>query len=38
LDADFQGYFDTIPHGLLMEQLAGKIADGRVFRLIEAYL
>jgi RNA-directed DNA polymerase len=38
VDADIKGYFDTISHKLLLEQLAGKIADGRVLRLIESYL
>ena len=38
VDADIKGYFDTIPHGPLMERVAGKIADGRVLRLIESYL
>jgi RNA-directed DNA polymerase len=38
VDADIKGYFDTIPHGPLMERVRAKIADGRVLRLIEAYL
>ena len=38
VDADIKGYFDTIPHGPLMKRIGGKIADGRVLRLIEAYL
>ena len=38
VDADIKGYFDTIPHGPLMKRVGGKIADGRVLRLIEAYL
>jgi RNA-directed DNA polymerase len=38
VDADIKGYFDTIPHGPLMKRVGAKIADGRVLRLIEAYL
>ena len=38
VDADIKGYFDTIPHGPLMERVGRKIADGRVLRLIEGYL
>jgi len=38
VDADIKGYFDTIPHDLLMERVGRKIADGRVLRLIEGYL
>ena len=38
VDADIKGYFDTIPHGPLLKRVGGKIADGRVLRLIEAYL
>ena len=38
VDADIKGYFDTIPHGPLMERIGRKIADGRVLRLIEGYL
>jgi RNA-directed DNA polymerase len=38
VDADRKGYFDTIPHGPLMKRVGGKIAEGRVLRLREAYL
>jgi RNA-directed DNA polymerase len=38
VDADLKGYFDTIPHGPLLERIGRKIADGRVLRLIEGYL
>ena len=38
VDADLKGYFDTIPHGPLMDRLRTKVADGRVLRLIESYL
>ena len=38
VDADLKGYFDSIPHGPLMDRLKTKIADGRVLSLIEAFL
>ena len=38
VEADMQGYFDTIAHGWLRERVGGKIADRRVRRLIESYL
>jgi len=38
VDADLQSYFDTIPHQRLLERVAGKVADGRVLKLIEAFL
>jgi RNA-directed DNA polymerase len=38
VDADLQKYFDTIPHELLMQLVAQKIADGRVLKLIQKYL
>jgi len=38
VDADLQGYFDSIPHDLLMTRLETKIADGRVLSLIESFL
>jgi len=38
VDADLKGYFDSIPHGQLMVRLEEKIADGRVLRLIDAFL
>jgi RNA-directed DNA polymerase len=38
VDADFQSYFDTIPRRPLMEQVGGKVADGKVLGLLEAYL
>ena len=38
VDADLKGYFDSIPHDRLMGRLKEKISDGRVFRLIEAFL
>ena len=38
VDADLKGYFDTIPHDRLMEEVAKRMADGRVLKLIEAFL
>jgi RNA-directed DNA polymerase len=37
-DADLKSYFDTIPHDLLMKQIATRVADGRVLKLIESFL
>src|SRR5215203_6008618 len=36
VDADLKSYFDTIPHGKLMERVRERVADGRVLTLIEA--
>jgi RNA-directed DNA polymerase len=38
VDADLKSYFDTIPHDRLLQRLRAKIADGRLLRLIEAFL
>jgi RNA-directed DNA polymerase len=38
VDADLKSYFDTIPHDLLMKQVAGLVADGRVLQLIRLFL
>jgi RNA-directed DNA polymerase len=38
VDADLKSYFDTIPHQPLRERVGHKIADGRVLKLIEAFL
>lgn len=38
VDADLKSYFDTIPHGKLMERVAEKVADGVVLDWIEAFL
>ena len=38
MDADLKSYFDTIPHDRLMQRLEGRIADGRVLKLIASYL
>jgi RNA-directed DNA polymerase len=38
VDADLKSYFDTIPHGKLMERVEERIADGKVLELIAKYL
>ena len=38
VDADLKSYFDTIPHGQLLERVEEKVSDGRVLELIEAFL
>jgi RNA-directed DNA polymerase len=38
VDADLKGYFDSIPHGRLMERVGARIGDSRVLDLIEGWL
>lgn len=38
VDADLKSYFDTIPHPALRARLEAKVSDGRVLRLLEAFL
>jgi RNA-directed DNA polymerase len=38
VDADLKAYFDSIPHGKLMQEVRRNIADGRLLELIEGYL
>ena len=38
VDADFKSYFDSIPQGRLREQLAERISDRRLLRLIDRFL
>jgi RNA-directed DNA polymerase len=38
VDADLKSYFDTIPHGPLMDRMRERIADRRVLTLIESFL
>lgn len=38
LDADLSKYFDTIPHGQLLQQVARRVRDGSVLRLIKLWL
>jgi len=38
VDIDIKGFFDNIPHALIMESLAAKIADGNILKTIERLL
>lgn len=38
LDADIKGFFDNIPHQLIIELVKREIADGNIIRLIEKFL
>lgn len=38
VDADFRGYFDSIPHEPLLARLRARVTDGRVLALVEAFL
>jgi RNA-directed DNA polymerase len=38
VDADIQGYFDTIPHAPLMTMIRQRVADGRVRELVQQFL
>jgi RNA-directed DNA polymerase len=38
VDADLKSYFDTIPKDRLLTLVAGKVADGRILALVEAFL
>jgi group II intron reverse transcriptase/maturase len=38
LDADIAGFFDNIPHRVIMEAVAAEVADGNVLRLVEGFL
>jgi RNA-directed DNA polymerase len=38
VDADLQGYFDSIPHERLMSRLEEKISDGSLLALTESFL
>jgi len=38
LDADIKGFFDNIPHSVIMSAVASEIADGNILRLVEKYL
>jgi RNA-directed DNA polymerase len=38
VDADLAQYFDTIPHRQLMRQVARRVSDGAILKLIKAWL
>lgn len=38
VDIDIKGFFDNIPHKLIMESVAAKISDGNILNLIEKFL
>lgn len=38
LDADIQGFFDNIPHRIVMQALAAEVADGNILRMVERFL
>jgi group II intron reverse transcriptase/maturase len=38
LDADISGFFDRIPHQVIMQGLSQVVADGNILRLVERFL
>jgi len=38
LDADIKGFFDNIPHQVIMAGVAAEVADGNILRLVERFL
>jgi len=38
LDADIQGFFDNLPHKVIVAAVAAEVADGNILRLIERFL
>jgi RNA-directed DNA polymerase len=38
VDADFQGYFDSIPHARLKERIEERISDGRLLALLAGWM
>jgi RNA-directed DNA polymerase len=38
LDADIQGFFDNIPHKIIMQMVAAEVADGNILNLVEGFL
>jgi group II intron reverse transcriptase/maturase len=38
LDADIEGFFDNIPHKVIMRLLAQEIADGNILTIVEKFL
>jgi group II intron reverse transcriptase/maturase len=38
LDADIAGFFDNIPHRVIMAAIAEEVADGNILRMVEKFL
>ena len=38
VDADIQAFFDNLPHDLILNRLAERVADGNILRLIREFL
>lgn len=38
VDVDIKGFFDNIPHDLIMESISARISDGNILRLINKFL
>jgi RNA-directed DNA polymerase len=38
LEADIQGFFDSIPHRIIEEAVAAEVADGNILRLVKGFL
>jgi RNA-directed DNA polymerase len=38
VDADFESYFDTIPHERLMQRIEERVSDGRILALLRSWL
>jgi len=38
VDADFESYFDTIPHDRLMRRIEERVSDGRILALLRGWL
>src|SRR5207245_8782518 len=38
LDADIKGFFDNIPHAVIMAGVVAEVADGNMLRLVERFL
>lgn len=38
VDADIKGFFDNLPHGIILEAVRDRVADGKVLTLLERFL
>src|SRR5580658_8732130 len=38
LDADIKGFFDNLPHPVIMAGVAAEVADGNILRIVERFL